>query len=586
MDTANDTGAGDATDRADATGTSGGGGDDGGGDDGGGATLSVAAVLAESALRRPDHPAVVHEGREFRYGELWERARRYAAVLRAAGTGPGDRVALLLTNTPHFPMAYFGVLALGAVVVPVHPLLRAGQIAHLLRDSGARTLVCAASALPEALRAVEEADEEALKAAREADPAAEPGPPMAVFTLADTGAPTAPTAAERAGGVEGGRGTGGVPRIDLLAERAEPIDGYLPRAPGDIAVILYTSGTTGRPKGAALTHLNIVMNLTTTARSPFDMRPEDRLLGCLPLSHTFGQLCGMGVCFLVGATLVLMPRFEGRRAVELMAAHGCTVFMGVPTMYLALLDAVAEDGAARPRLDRAYSGGSALPVKVLEEVQRAFGCTVYEGYGLTETSPVVAYNQKAWPTRPGTVGRPVWGVRVGIARADVEGRIELLPDGEVGEVVIRGHNVMAGYHNRPDATAEVLVDGWFRSGDLGRLDADGCLTIVDRKKDLVLRAGYNVYPREVEEVLVHHPAVAQVAVIGVPDRVHGEEVCAVVVPRPGRAADAALAAGITAWSRERIAAHMYPRRVEFLDALPLGISGKVLKRELVARFGS
>ncbi|MFI9328381.1 long-chain fatty acid--CoA ligase [Kitasatospora sp. NPDC052868] len=570
MDTANDTGAGDATDRTDRTDRT-----DATGTSGGGATLSVAAVLAESALRRPDHPAVVHEGREIRYGELWERARRYAAVLREAGTGPGDRVALLLTNTPHFPMAYFGVLALGAVVVPVHPLLRAGQIAHLLRDSGARTLVCAASALPEALRAVEEAAKEAAgEAAGEApkaDPAAEPGPPMAVFTLADT---------------EGARGAEGVPRIDLLAERAEPIDGHLPRAPGDIAVILYTSGTTGRPKGAALTHLNIVMNLTTTARSPFDMRPEDRLLGCLPLSHTFGQLCGMGVCFLVGATLVLMPRFEGRRAVELMAAHGCTVFMGVPTMYLALLDAVAEDGAARPRLDRAYSGGSALPVKVLEEVQRAFGCTVYEGYGLTETSPVVAYNQKAWPTRPGTVGRPVWGVRVGIARADVEGRIELLPDGEVGEVVIRGHNVMAGYHNRPDATAEVLVDGWFRSGDLGRLDADGCLTIVDRKKDLVLRAGYNVYPREVEEVLVHHPAVAQVAVIGVPDRVHGEEVCAVVVPRPGRVADAALAAGITAWSRERIAAHMYPRRVEFLDALPLGISGKVLKRELVARFGA
>ncbi|WP_245205437.1 long-chain fatty acid--CoA ligase [Kitasatospora sp. RG8] len=544
--------------------------------------LSVAAVLAESALRRPDHPAVVHEGRELRYGELWERARRHAAVLRAAGTRPGDRVALLLTDTPHFPAVYFGVLALGAVVVPVHPLLRAGQIAHVLRDSGARTLVCSAAMLPQALTAVRDAT-------------AEPGPPVVVFALDDAPPAVAggPGPGRPAAGPHGtppepaGERTDGVPRIDLLAARAEPVEGYLPRAPGDVAVILYTSGTTGRPKGAALTHLNIVMNLMTTARSPFDMGPGDRLLGCLPLSHTFGQLCGMGVCFLAGATLVLMSRFEARRAVELMAAHDCTVFMGVPTMYLALLEAVAADpGGPRPRLDRAYSGGSALPVKVLEEVQEVFGCTVYEGYGLTETSPVVAYNQKAGPTRPGTVGRPVWGVEVGIARPDVEGRIELLPGAAVGEVVVRGHNVMAGYHGRPDATAEVLVDGWFRTGDLGRVDADGCLTIVDRKKDLVVRGGYNVYPREVEEVLVHHPAVARVAVIGVPDRVHGEEVCAVVVPGPGRVADAALAAEITAWARERIAAHQYPRRVEFLPELPLGISGKVLKRELAARFGS
>jgi long-chain acyl-CoA synthetase len=363
-----------------------------------------------------------------------------------------------------------------------------------------------------------------------------------------------------------------------------PIGHAVPRAPGDIALVLYTSGTTGEPKGAMLTHLNVTMNVNTTMLAPFDLRPDDVLLGCLPLFHTFGQICGMNTCLRAGATMVLMPRFEAAAALDLLELHRCTVFMGVPTMYIALLEASAGDRRL-PHLDRAFSGGSALPVKVLEDFQDRFGCRIYEGYGLTETSPVVAYNQKAWPCKPGTVGRPIWGVDVEIARADVEGRVELLPAGEVGEIVVRGHNVMAGYLNRPAATAEVIVDGWFRSGDLGVKDADGYLSIVDRKKDMVLRGGYNVYPREVEEVLVRHPAVAQVAVVGVPDDRCGEEVCAVVVARPGCAPDAALGAEIVAWSRQRLAAYKYPRRVEFVDALPLGPSGKVLKRELASRVG-
>ncbi|NEE47309.1 long-chain fatty acid--CoA ligase, partial [Streptomyces sp. SID8455] len=302
---------------------------------------------------------------------------------------------------------------------------------------------------------------------------------------------------------------------------------------------------------------------------------------CLPLFHTFGQICGMNTCFRAGATLVLMPRFDGPGALDLMVREGCTVFMGVPTMYTALLEAARAD-PRRPALDRAFSGGAALPVAVLDAFRETFGCPVLEGYGLTETSPVVAYNQKAWPLRPGTVGRPIWGVEVEIARAGVEDRIELLPAGETGEIVIRGHNVMAGYLNRPEATAEAIVDGWFRSGDLGVKDDDGYLSVVDRKKDVVLRGGYNVYPREVEDVLAHHPAIAQAAVVGLPHPVHGEEVCAVVRPRPGTAPGPALGAEIVAWSKERMAPYKYPRRVEFVDAFPLGPSGKVLKRELVA----
>ncbi|MFI1801601.1 long-chain fatty acid--CoA ligase [Streptomyces sp. NPDC020379] len=509
-------------------------------------TLSAASILAESALRRPDHTALAFGPERFTYAELWDAARRYATVLREQGVRPGDRIALLLPNSPHFPMVYYGVLALGAVAVPVHGLLRAEEIVHVLRDSEAGALVCAEPMLPQG-----------AEAARVAD--------VAVLTLME-------------------ETDGGSPRLDVLAERAEPLDRCAPRAPEDLALVLYTSGTTGRPKGAMITQLNLVMNVSTTMRSPFDLGPDDVLLGCLPLFHTFGQTCGMSAVFLAGGTLVLMSRFDGPGALGLMIAEKCTVFMGVPTMYLALLDAAAHE-PRRPPLDRAFSGGSALPVKVLEDFEDVYGCPIYEGYGLTEASPCVAYNQKAWPRKPGTVGRPIWGVEAEIAAADVEGRIELLPDGEVGEIVVRGHNIMAGYLNRPEETAAVLVDGWFRSGDLGVKDADGYLTLVDRKKDMVLRGGYNVYPREVEDVLMHHPAIAQVAVIGVPDEVYGEEVCAVVRPRPGTAPGPALASEIVAWSRQRVAAHKYPRLVEFVDAFPLGPSGKVLKRELTARFG-
>lgn len=503
----------------------------------------LAAVLADTAARRPDHPALRFESSTVTYRELWKQARTYAAVLRRHGIGPGDRIALLLPNIPQFPPAYYGALALGATVVPMNAQLRTSEIEFVLGDSGACALICAETTV-----------EQGAKAAATAG--------ITLFTI----------------GVENSDGV----RLDPF-EPPLPLAGYFGNAPDDIAAILYTSGTTGRPKGAMLTHRNIVTNIEVTAVSPFDIRPADVLLGCLPLSHTFGQTCVMGAGFHIGATVVLLPRFTASTALAVMADHGCTVFMGVPTMYHALLEAVSN-GAPAPRLHRAYSGGSALAVPVLEAVERTFGCRVYEGYGLTETSPCVAYNQPGSPTRPGTVGTPISGVEVGIARSDRERRIELLPPGEVGEVVIRGHNVMSGYLGLPRESAAVLVDGWFRSGDLGVLGADGYLRLVDRKKDVILRGGYNVYPREVEEALLRHPAIEQVAVIGVPDSRQGEEICAVVITRPGFAGDETLAADIKAWSRDRLAGYKYPRRIEFADALPLGPSGKVLKRDLVQHY--
>ncbi|MET8293813.1 AMP-binding protein [Streptomyces sp. NPDC005180] len=525
---------------------------------------SVASVLAESAARRPAHPALVFEGRSYSYAELWDGALRYAAALRARGLGAGDKVALLLPNTPAFPMAYYGVLALGCTAVPVHEQSRGPEIAHVLRDSGAAALICAASLLPEA-----------APVARAAG--------AALLCVRDTDADGGDGDGGDDDSGDGGDADGGLPRLDQEAAHARPLDGLVPRAPGDIAVVLYTSGTTGAPKGVMLTHRNVLMNITTTARTPFAFDGDDVLLGTLPLSHTFGQICGMGVCFHAGATLVLMPRFCGTRALELMTGHGCTVVMGVPTMYLALLDAAARD-PRRPPLERAYSGGSSLPPAVLRRVEEVLGAPVYEGYGLTETSPSVSYNQPGAERRPGTVGLPVPGVEVAVADPDGARHIRLLPAGERGEIVVRGHGLMAGYLGRPEATAEVLVDGWLRTGDIGVREADGYLRVLDRKKDVVIRGGYNVYPREVEEVLLGHPAVAQAAVVGVPHERLGEEVGAVLRTVPGVRPDPRLAQEITLWSGERLARYKHPRRIVFTDAFPVGPTGKILKAELAGFF--
>ena len=508
-------------------------------------SLSLASILAESARKYGDRTAVVLGDLRIPYKQLWGGARQYAAVLRDRGIGPGDRVGILLPNTPHFPLTYYGVLALGAIAVPVHALLRAEEIAYVLEDSGAKVLVCAAPLLGEGAKGAELA-----------------GVPVL-------------------GVMDGGDST--IERIDLLAQDATPIDGLELRAPDDTAVILYTSGTTGKPKGAMLSHHNVLMNVDVSVIDAFGIETEDVILGCLPLFHTFGQTCGMNTAFRVGATLVLMPKFDGAGAIELLETQKCTIFMGVPTMYIGLLEGAKVD-PRRPQLRIALSGGASLPLTVLEKFKEVFGADIYEGYGLTETSPVATFNQPDVGCKPGTVGTSIWGIDVEVAKAEVDERIELLPLGELGEIVIRGHNIFKGYLNQPEATAAAIVDGWFRSGDLGTKDEDGFITIVDRKKDMIIRGGYNVYPREVEEVLLRHPAVAQVAVIGLSDDHYGEEVVAVVVRAPEATGDDdALGAEIIDWSKGQIAAYKYPRRIVVVEAFPLGPSGKVLKRELVAQ---
>ncbi|APU20733.1 long-chain-fatty-acid--CoA ligase [Actinoalloteichus sp. GBA129-24] len=510
-------------------------------------SLSLACILAEAARTHPDRVAVIDDAVRLTYAELWAEVRSLAAGLRELGVRPGDRVALMAANSADFPRAYFAVLTAGAVVVPVHLLLAPQEIAHVLRDSGSTLLLSDRALAPAAVRGGAALD-------------------LPVVTV---GAP------------EGD----GPPRLEDVAGRVSPLATLCTRSAEDPAVILYTSGTTGTPKGAVLSQLNLVMNATVNAYDANDTRQVDVVMGCLPLFHAFGQTVAMNTAFRVGATLVLMRRFEPVAALELMVEHHVTIFHGVPTMYVALLAAARTlPRAALPSLRLSVSGGASLPSAVLEQFEQRFETTVYEGYGLSETSPTATTNQPRMGTRPGTVGHPIWGVEVEIARHDVLGSIELLPTGELGEIVIRGHNVFLGYHNRPEATAEAVVDGWFRSGDLGTKDADGFITVVDRTKDVIIRGGFNVYPSEVEDALMRHPGIRQVAVIGLPHPRHGEEVCAVVV-----AADPAApptAAQLVEWATDRIGRHKYPRLVELVSELPLGPSGKVLKRELRRRYAA
>ena len=505
--------------------------------------LNLAVLLEDSARNVPDRDAVVHGPTRLTYAEVEARASQVAAALAARGIGPGDRVALSCPNLPYVPVVYYGILKAGATVVPLNILLTEREIAYHLTDSGARAYFCF------------ELQAQAGLAAFETTGTCE----HFVLLATDPGA-TAPN-----------------PAIETLAEFTYRQPETFPSAPAsetDTAVILYTSGTTGQPKGAELTHSNMVHNALLASRL-FGLHPHDVHLVVLPLFHSFGQTVQMNAGFATGATLVLLPRFDAAKALEAIQAEHVTFFAGVPTMYHALLNCEDNDRFDLARMRIAVSGGAALPAELLRRFEERFGVPILEGYGLSETSPVATFNRTDRPRRPGSIGLPAWGVQVKIVRDD--GSIAD-PD-ERGEIVIRGHNVMKGYFRRPDATAAAIDrDGWFRTGDIGTRDADGYLYVVDRKKDMIIRGGFNVYPRELEEVLLTHPEVSLVAVVGVPHPSHGEEVKAFVVRTPGAAV---TETELIAWCRQAMAAYKYPRIVEFRDSLPMTATGKILKRELV-----
>jgi long-chain acyl-CoA synthetase len=491
---------------------------------------NLARILTETAAEHGDRTAFKLDDIELSYAMLDETSARVAALLRARGLEPGDRVGLMLPNVPYFPAIYYGILRAGGVVVPMNVLLKEREVNFYLGDSGAKLLF----------------------AWHDFADAAEAG-------AADAGADCIL--------VKPGE-------FEQLLLAQEPDRELADRAGADTAVILYTSGTTGKPKGAELTHDNLYRNCSMTSSTLGEFSHEDVLLGALPLFHSFGQSCTMNSAVSVGATVTMIPRFDPEKALEMLSRDQVTVFLGVPTMYNAMLHARNADTADASTLRLCMSGGAAIPVELIRGFEEKFDCAILEGYGLSETSPVASFNHPDRERKPGSIGTPIQGVEMQVW--DDEGNE--VPQGEVGEIVIRGHNVMKGYWERPEATAEAInSDGWFRTGDMAKLDEDGYFFIVDRKKDLIIRGGYNVYPREVEEVLYEHPAIQEAAVVGIPDDALGEEVGAVVVLKEGGSLDAQE---VKAYVKEQVAAYKYPRKVWFADELPKGPTGKILKREI------
>ncbi len=497
---------------------------------------NLSSLLDRAAADYPDRPAIKMDGLVLSYTQLRQAAGRMSALLASLGVEPGDRVGIMLPNVPAFPITFYGALAADAIVVPMNPLLKSREVAYYLGDSGAKALV-----------AWHQFAGEAAKGAADAG---------ATLITAET--------PDLAG---------------LLAE--VPAAATTPnRHDDDDAVILYTSGTTGRPKGAELTHTGLVSNAEIAARTLFDVGPDDVIMGCLPLFHVFGLTCGLNVAVTAAATLTLLPRFDPAKALDILERDRVTLFEGVPTMYAAMLHLPEADPAKARTLRACASGGAAMPVEVMRGFEQKFGCIVLEGYGLSETSPVASFNHPDKERKPGSIGTPIQGVEMRLI--DDEWNTVSGKDA-IGEIAIRGQNVMKGYWDKPEATKEAMKGagevggGWFRTGDMARTDEDGYYFIVDRKKDLIIRGGYNVYPREIEEAMHEHPAVAEVAVIGMPHPELGEEVGAAVALKPGASA---TPDELRAFVRDRVAAYKYPRRVWLVDALPKGPTGKILRREV------
>jgi long-chain acyl-CoA synthetase len=510
--------------------------------------LNLSIVLEDSARNNPDGTAIVFGDMRLPYSMIDTITNQVANLLVARGIQKGDKVALACPNLPYFPFVYFGILKAGATVVPLNVLLQSREIAYHLDDSDAKALFCfeGTPELP-----LGERGRSGFEAAAGCEH---------FFVL-----PATPLATESEYGESIWAALGG------MASTFETVQ----TAPDDTAVILYTSGTTGQPKGAELSHQNMLMNAMVSDKMfPRSEEEGDTYLAVLPLFHSFGQTVVMNTGFLRGATVVLMPRFDPGDALALMVKENVTFFAGVPTMYWGMLTKIHAEGAEVPRSLRvAVAGGASSPVEVLKDFETTFGIGILEGYGLSETSPVASFNQLGRPTKPGTVGTPIWGVEMKL----IDGDWKTVEGEGPGEIAIRGHNIMKGYYGRPEATAEVMNDGWFRTGDIATRDADGYYSIIDRAKDMIIRGGFNVYPRELEEVLLTHEAVSLAAVVGVAHESLGEEVKAYVIRTPGATI---TEDELIAWARENMAAYKYPRIVEFRDSLPMTATGKILKREL------
>ena len=494
-------------------------------------SLNLGTILQASAADFPEKIALIIDDEEVTYGELHQQSLRLAHALRTRGLNPGDHVAVMLPNGIQFPLSYFGILYAGMSVVPFNILLTSDEVQYHIEDSESKLLIAHPDYEQAAIAGAEAAGVEVVWSQASKD-----------LTILDDATSDYP-------------------------------DQVFPTDADDTAVILYTSGTTGRPKGAELSHSNLFVNAANACPKLVPIGEEDVALATLPLFHIFGQTVIMNATIATGGTVVLLARFTPEAVFELIEKHRITFFAGVPTMYFGLLHHPGGEAYDVSSVRHAMTGGAAMPVEVMNEFETRFPVKILEGYGLSETSPVASFNVAHKPRVAGSIGYPVWGVEMIIL--DEKGTP--VPDGERGEICIRGHNVMKGYWNKPEATAEAIKDGWFHSGDIGIRNPEGWFSIVDRVKDMIIRGGYNVYPREIEEVLYAHPAINEAAVIGIPDERLGEEVHAVVALGSGHEL---TEDEIISYTKEHLAAYKYPRTVEFLESLPKGPSGKILKRSL------
>jgi long-chain acyl-CoA synthetase len=496
-------------------------------------------IISRGAEKHPDRPALHFHDTTITYGQLAEQVNRLANSLRARGIHRGDAVAVLLPNCPPFTIAYYAITALGAVCVPANPLLKPAELEYIWGDAEAKMVITAPPFLANAQAALQALGSNA----------------SVVCVGASEDLP------------EGVTGFGA-----LLAEASSEAIRVTDVSQNDPAVCIYTSGTTGRPKGALLSHHNLTANCEQVTKA-LEFGHADNFLCVLPLFHSFAGTVCQNTPLYVGARFTVLEQFNPARVVEAVGRHRVSIFAGVPAMFGALLQFPPDQPADFSSVRICVSGGAPMPVPLMQAFEQRFDTIIIEGDGPTECSPVTSVNPIEGVRKPGSVGLPIPGVEIKI----FDDNDQELGTDEVGEIVVRGENVMLGYHKQPQATAEAMRSGWYHTGDLGKIDADGYVYIVDRKKDMLIVSGLNVYPREVEEVLYSHAAVRDAAVIGAPDPLRGEEVVAVVVVRPdAQATDREL----IHFCRERLANYKVPRKVIFRESLPVGGTGKVVKRLL------
>ncbi|MET0228588.1 MAG: long-chain fatty acid--CoA ligase [Actinomycetes bacterium] len=527
---------------------------------------SLAGLLEDAARDFPHAPALHFEGRTISYAQLHQQARRFSGVLAGLGVGRGTKVGLILPNCPQAVVALFGALRLGATVVQNNPLYTERELGHQLADAGVEVLVCL------------DLTYDRVKALRSRTSIREVIVTSVLDELSGLKRRLAPyTKKGKAASASIGKDEPVRRWREALASAPAAPELVEVDADHDLALLQYTGGTTGVSKGVMLSHANLRANVEQVRAWFPDADPgREVMMAVLPFFHVYGLTVCLLLGLRLGAALVLLPRFDLDGVLAAVDKYRPTLFPGVPTMYVAINNAVEKGGHDLSSIKACLSGAAALPLEVAERFERFSGGRLVEGYGLSETSPVAIANPIYGKRKAGTIGMPIPDTLARVA--DPDDPSLTMPAGERGELALAGPQVMRAYWNRPDETAQVLRDGWLLTGDMAVMDEEGYFSIVDRKKELIIAGGYNVYPREVEEVLYEHPKILEVCVAGVPDSYRGEIVKAFVVLRPG---EQASTDEIREFAKARLAAYKVPRAVEFRDELPKTLIGKVLRRALI-----